>query len=81
MYNGSSVRYEFGFFCYCYGMVRHAMGFFVWSSRLVAGASEVRLPDRGGNPAAVACGDCLRMAVDILPSGKLGGEFLAGYAG
>ena len=26
-------------------------------------------------------GDCLRMAVDVLPSGKLGGEFLAGYAG
>ena len=26
-------------------------------------------------------GDCLRMAVDILPSGKLGREFLAGYAG
>ena len=48
---------------------------------MVAGASEVRLPDRGGNPAAVACGDCLRMAVDILPSGKLGREFLAGYAG
>lgn len=48
---------------------------------MVAGASEVRLPDRGGNPAAVACGDCLRMAVDVLPSGKLGREFLAGYAG
>ena len=48
---------------------------------MVAGASEVRLPDRGGNPAAVARGDCLRMAVDILPSGKLGREFLAGYAG
>ena len=26
-------------------------------------------------------GDCLRMAVDVLPSGKLGREFLAGYAG
>ena len=37
--------------------------------------------DRGGNPAAMVCGDCLRMAVDILPSGKLGREFLAGYAG
>lgn len=48
---------------------------------MVAGASEVRLPDRGGNPAAVARGDCLRMAVDVLPSGKLGREFLAGYAG
>ena len=23
----------------------------------------------------------VRMAVDVLPSGKLGGEFLAGYAG
>ena len=34
-----------------------------------------------GDPAAVACGDCLRMAVDVLPSGKLGREFLAGYAG
>lgn len=48
---------------------------------MVAGASEVRLPDRGGNPAAVACGDCLRMAVDVLPSGKLGREFLVEYAG
>jgi hypothetical protein len=48
---------------------------------VVAGASEVRLPDRGGNPAAVARGDCLRVAVDVLPSGKLGWEFLAGYAG
>ena len=48
---------------------------------MVAGASEVRLPDRGGNPAAVARGDCLRVAVDVLPSGKLGWEFLAGYAG
>lgn len=48
---------------------------------MVAGASEVRLPDRGGNLAAVARGDCLRMAVDVLPSGKLGREFLAGYAG
>ena len=48
---------------------------------MVAGASEVRLPDCGGNPTAVACGDCLRMAVDILPSGKLGREFLAGNAG
>ena len=44
---------------------------------MVAGASEVRLPDRGGNPAAVARGDCLRVAVDVLPSGKLGWEFLA----
>lgn len=26
-------------------------------------------------------GDCLRMAVDVLPSGKLGREFLVGYAG
>lgn len=48
---------------------------------MVAGASEVWLPDCGGNPAAVACGDCLRMAVDVLPSGKLGREFLAGNAG
>ncbi len=48
---------------------------------MVAGASEVRLPDRGGNPAAVACGDCLRMAVDILPSGKLGGNFWLGTLG
>ena len=45
---------------------------------MVAGASEVRLPDRGGNPAAVARGDCLRVAVDVLPTGKLGWEFLAG---
>lgn len=48
---------------------------------MVAGASEVRLPDCGGNPAAVALGDCLRMAVDVCPSGKPGREFLAGHAG
>lgn len=48
---------------------------------MVAGASEVRLPGRGWNPVAVACGDCLRMAVDVLPSGKLGREFLDGNAG
>ena len=41
---------------------------------------EVRLPDRGGNPAAVACGDCLRMAVGRTRPGSWEG-ILAGYAG
>ncbi len=48
---------------------------------MVAGASEVRLPDRGGNPAAVACGDCLRMAVDIPRPGSWEGNFWLGTLG
>ena len=36
---------------------------------------------RYGYLIVAGCGDCLRMAVDVLPSGKLGREFLAGYAG
>ena len=48
---------------------------------MVAGASEVRLPDRGGNPAAVACGDCLRMAGTYSRPGSWEGNFWLGTLG